>query len=244
MTQTTITERDLQQMVGIAQYAGDEAGEALPWELLHDLKRLVECDILSASGQDTPNWDFFADQEVPGFDATPAEAEAYAIAYRTHYWDSTCSYPDRTGDIVSVTRGSDLCPDAEYRTSGMYLDYDKPCGLEHEIMVCLDAGGPQRTLRLLFARGPGSDFTERDVAVLTLLRPHLQAAYVAAERRRKGVLPLTARQREILQYVAAGHTNRQIARRLEVTEATVGKHLENIFARLDVTSRTAAVARL
>ncbi|MGE5720367.1 MAG: response regulator transcription factor, partial [Nocardioidaceae bacterium] len=89
-----------------------------------------------------------------------------------------------------------------------------------------------------------SDFTDRDVAVLTLLRPHLQAAYVAAERRRRGLLPLTTRQREILQYVAAGYSNGQIARRLEVSEATVRKHLENIFARLDVTSRTAAVARL
>lgn len=38
-------------------------------------------------------------------------------------------------------------------------------GIEHELMVWLDAGAPQRTLRLLFSRGPGSDFSERDVAV-------------------------------------------------------------------------------
>jgi DNA-binding CsgD family transcriptional regulator len=35
----------------------------------------------------------------------------------------------------------------------------------------------------------------------------------------------------------------QIARRLGVTEATVRKHLENIYARLHVSSRTAAVTR-
>lgn len=54
---------------------------------------------------------------------------------------------------------------------------------------------------------------------------------------------LTARQQEILQCVESGNTNRQIARRLHVSEATVGKHLENIYQRLDVNSRTAAVAR-
>jgi DNA-binding CsgD family transcriptional regulator len=43
--------------------------------------------------------------------------------------------------------------------------------------------------------------------------------------------------------VAAGHTNAQIGRRLGVTEKTVGKHLENVYARPQVSSRTAAVTR-
>ena len=47
-----------------------------------------------------------------------------------------------------------------------------------------------------------------------------------------------------MRLVAAGHTNRQIARRLVVAESTVRKHLENIFERLQVSSRTAAVARV
>jgi DNA-binding NarL/FixJ family response regulator len=49
------------------------------------------------------------------------------------------------------------------------------------------------------------------------------------------------RQRQLLRLVAAGYTNDQIGRRLSISEATVRKHLENIFARLGVTSRTAAV---
>jgi DNA-binding CsgD family transcriptional regulator len=245
MDGTGITERDLDQMLAIARDYGEQTdGEALPWELLHALKALVPCDLLSASGQDTPRWEFFADQELPATAVSPAEAEAYAAAYAAHYWSSTCSYPDRTGDIVSVTRDSDLGTDHDHRHSGMYADFERPQGVEHEIRVCLPAGGPQRTLRLLFVRGPGPDFTERDVAVLTLLRPHLQAAYVAAERRRRGLLPLTRRQRQILDYVAAGYSNAQIARRIDVSEATVRKHLENVFARLGVSSRTAAVARL
>ena len=79
--------------------------------------------------------------------------------------------------------------------------------------------------------------------MLTLLRPHLYQAYLDAERRRHPVRRLTPRQTELLSLVAAGHTNTQIARRLGVTEGTVRTHLENIYERLDVSSRTAAVTR-
>jgi len=47
----------------------------------------------------------------------------------------------------------------------------------------------------------------------------------------------------MLRLVAAGHTNAQIARRAGVSEGTVRIHLQNIYARLHVSSRTAAVTR-
>jgi DNA-binding NarL/FixJ family response regulator len=103
--------------------------------------------------------------------------------------------------------------------------------------------GPGRTVRLYLYRGPGLDFSERDRAVLTLLRPHLLQAFLDAGRRRNPVPRLTPRQWELLRLLAAGHTNTQIARRLGVTEGTVRTHLENIYERLHVSSRTAAVAR-
>lgn len=43
--------------------------------------------------------------------------------------------------------------------------------------------------------------------------------------------------------MARGYSNSDIARELVVSTATVRKHLENIFRRLGVTSRTAAAAR-
>ena len=43
--------------------------------------------------------------------------------------------------------------------------------------------------------------------------------------------------------LAAGHTNTQIARRLGISEGTVRTHLENIYDKLHVSSRTAAVTR-
>jgi DNA-binding CsgD family transcriptional regulator len=54
---------------------------------------------------------------------------------------------------------------------------------------------------------------------------------------------LSAREREVLDAVAEGLTNAQVAERLWVSPATAGKHLENAFAKLEVRSRAAAVAR-
>ena len=54
--------------------------------------------------------------------------------------------------------------------------------------------------------------------------------------------PLSPREREILVQVASGKKNREIAAALVISEHTVGRHLENVFAKLGVTSRAAAVA--
>jgi DNA-binding NarL/FixJ family response regulator len=118
----------------------------------------------------------------------------------------------------------------------------RPVGLEHDLLLCLPVG-LLRTLRLVFHRGPGPDFSERGRALLGLLRPRLHQAYLEAERRRHPGPQLTARQWELLRLVAAGHTNRQIAWRLGISEGTGRTHLENIYARLQVSSRTAAVTR-
>jgi DNA-binding NarL/FixJ family response regulator len=53
---------------------------------------------------------------------------------------------------------------------------------------------------------------------------------------------LTAREIEVLRLVAAGKTNRQIAGELVVSEHTVARHLQNIFAKLRVSTRAAATA--
>lgn len=53
---------------------------------------------------------------------------------------------------------------------------------------------------------------------------------------------LTTREIEVLDLVAAGATNSDIAARLHITDATVKSHLVHIYTKLGVSSRTSAVA--
>ena len=220
--------------------------EGLSPSLINELLGLIPSDFLTVLGIDSgrqENW-FGYDFPVSGLgfagDASPEE-------FWDNYWASEpCSYPDRTGDLRSVTKISDFYTAMQWHSTGMYRDTLHPEGIEHQLTLCLPPGpgqttGPGQTVRLLFNRGPGPDFSERDRAVLTLLRPHLHQAYLDTERRRRPVPRLTPRQKDLLRLVAAGHTNTQIARRLGISEGTVRTHLENIYARLQVSSRTAAV---
>ncbi|MDQ1490793.1 MAG: hypothetical protein QOD57_2924 [Actinomycetota bacterium] len=69
-----------------------------------------------------------------------------------------------------------------------------------------------------------------------------KAARVLLESRKAGRpgRQLSAREEEVLRLVAGGLANKQIARKLEITERTVKAHLTNIFGRLGVTDRTQA----
>jgi DNA-binding CsgD family transcriptional regulator len=249
----TASERDLRALAGIVTEDRSDlpAGEGLPPSLLDDLLGLIPSDCLSILGIDSgrqENWfgydfpvrDFPVDDFDIAGDASPEE-------FWDNYWASdSCSYPDRTGDLRSVTKISDFYSARQWHSTGMYRDTVRLAGFEHQLTLCLPAGpvriaGPGQSVRLLFSRGPGLDFSERDRAVLTLLRPHLHQAYLHAERHRQGTLQLTRRQWEVLRLAAAGHTNAQIARQLGVSEGTVRIHLQNIYGRLRVSSRTAAV---
>ena len=53
---------------------------------------------------------------------------------------------------------------------------------------------------------------------------------------------LSPRELEVLRLVAAGKTNREIASSLVISEHTVARHVQNIFAKLGLSSRAAATA--
>ena len=242
----TASGRDLRTLAGIVS---DDRGEApaagvVP-SLLSDLLALVGGDLAVFSGTDSSRRVDWFGQTVPTEAHDPEFDEA---SFWSHYWNSPCSYPEHTGDLRRHVLISDFYSARQWHSTGMYQDCCKPYGNEHELMLCLPAGpgwtaGPGRTLRLVFIRGPGPDFSDRERDLLTVLRPHLHQAYLDAERRRHPAPRLTARHWELLHLVAAGHTNGQIARRLGISEGTVRTHLENIYRLLKVSSRTAAVTR-
>ncbi|MFF1404512.1 response regulator [Streptomyces sp. NPDC058294] len=78
----------------------------------------------------------------------------------------------------------------------------------------------------------------------TVLSPAVASRLVHAVRtqRRPGAEPLSGREREVLALVARGTSNREIARELFISEATVKTHLTHLYAKLGVNDRAAAVA--
>jgi DNA-binding NarL/FixJ family response regulator len=68
------------------------------------------------------------------------------------------------------------------------------------------------------------------------VEPRLAAAMVFASDRSAAPQALSAREREVLRYLAAGKSNAEIARALFLSEKTVSSHKMNIMAKLNVTS--------
>jgi DNA-binding CsgD family transcriptional regulator len=64
----------------------------------------------------------------------------------------------------------------------------------------------------------------------------------AAPARRTDTFGLSGREREVLSLVAQGRTNREIGERLFISQKTVGVHVGNILAKLEVSGRVEAAA--
>lgn len=85
-----------------------------------------------------------------------------------------------------------------------------------------------------------SMFSARDLAMLHMIAPALQRVLRSSWT---PVLPasLTLTERRVLQFLATGMSNADIAFELSVAPATIRKHLEHAYRKLGVTSRMAAV---
>ena len=136
----------------------------------------------------------------------------------------------------------DTLSDRQWHSAGMYNECLAPRVVGMELIMPLPAA-PGVARRLVFFRGPGRPFSDADRDMAVLLQPHIADA-LRLQSRRAATRLLTGRQCELLRLVAAGHDNIAIACELGLSPATVRKHLENAFARLGVSSRTAAVAKI
>lgn len=173
------------------------------------------------------------------------------------YWAvGPCAITDyrvRTGDLSAI-RMSDVIGRQRYHDSPFFREYFQPVGFDHVLDLGLSTDRQRYRSIVLIRSGDIADFSERDRAVLELLRPHLRAREARAELELRVRDPdgttesdagdaktsLTAREREILRLVREGKTNTEIAGVLWVSPSTVKKHLENVYEKLGVASRAAA----
>ena len=112
------------------------------------------------------------------------------------------------------------------RLLGEYFDWHSTIELPPDLDAWLDDGS---TMLTRSAAGRRLTIDRADEALLL-------------EERMDGLALLTSREREILALAARGKTNREIAELTVVSTHTVRKHLENIYAKLGVSTRTAAAA--
>ncbi len=154
-----------------------------------------------------------------------------------------------TGDMAA-RRISDVTSDRQFRALGLYRDFYRPHGVDHQLVVSVPAAdGGLISVALNRQR---RDFSDEQRELIDLLRPHLtQAADIATllsqpvpgvPRNTDGQPLLTTRQTRILQLVAAGHSDRAVARALGISVRTVQTHLQHIYRTLGVSSRTEALA--
>jgi LuxR family transcriptional regulator, maltose regulon positive regulatory protein len=114
-------------------------------------------------------------------------------------------------------------------------------GSEGYVRVFVDEGPPMaRLLQEVASRAIAPDGAKRLLAAFPSAMP---GDAHPAEARCEGKEPLSTREIEVLQHIAAGRTNREIAARLYLSLYTVKAHARSIYHKLDAHSRTQAVVR-
>lgn len=103
--------------------------------------------------------------------------------------------------------------------------------------------GEQMMQRNVMAIIPRNASPERFAAVLDSVSRGMicfPGEWLRQQASQEALLTLSERQREVLKRLAAGESNKEISRSLNISAATVKAHLEALFRRLDVKNRTQA----
>ena len=176
-------------------------------------------------------------REVFGLPAGALSAEDRAAFDRHFHQHPLVRFHAYQGGRVPQ-RISDSVPFEQFRRSALYNDYYRRIRIDHAIALPIYVR--DGLLVSFVLNRTRRDFTDRERALLDLLKPHLAAIY----RRINSVGQLTAREAEVLRWVGAGKSDAQIGAILRISARTVQKHLQNIYEKLGVESRTAAAMRV
>ena len=250
-----LSRADLEAALALAAELGTAAPQrerADVW-FLERISQMIGLEWAGYTHHDVSSRHLLIDAEFPVNPAaeawTPNDHEWKVIKTENPY----CLYVDRTGDrYFSARRLTDVTDMRAYSQT----EHFEMCGfaeMPHSLLMRLPGEGETHwTLEVARA---GRNYSKRDVLLLDTLRPALigyewfrtLAATVEALRSVRPGSPgddvLTVREREVLDLVAGGETNAAIAERVWISPGTVKKHLENVYEKLGVGSRTAALAR-
>ena len=241
--QGMLTTRDYRNGWRLLSDMGDAASDAvsfalrgtelLPWLVSSEITTLSVCDLKHNT------------RRVVSTQAISAtDRESFDRYFRTHplvRFHST----HLDGGTHRIT---DSLATAQFRRSGLFNEYYRKIGIDHVVAMPMFV---DRGLLVSFVLNRTKrDFSDRECALLNLVRRPLAALYrslLALERPQDTAafdkLPITPREREVLTWVGAGKSDRQIADILGMSNRTVQKHLEHIYEKLGVETRTAAVMR-
>jgi len=169
----------------------------------------------------------------------PAAPAAHAVALRKTYGTGQAAVHALAGITVAFDRGrftAVMGPSGSGKSTLMLTTYDT----DSHVLPAIEAGATGYLLK----DAPRAELLRAVRAAArgeAVLSPSV-AARLMSRFRAPGTGPLSQRELEVLELVAAGTTNREAAARLFITEATVKTHLLNIYAKLGVGDRAAAVA--
>lgn len=231
--------RDAASLLQLVHDGARDAGyDPFPPDVLLSLARLIPSDACVGYQEADVAGDFRVVDlvEVIGTPPSPKTESAF----HTLGWQNPMHCRLHAHE-EGVIRLSDLLTRRQRST----LEYNdavwRPHGIDDALRIWLPA--PPGRARSIYLERSGTNYSDRERMLLALLRPHLARMRINAEsRRRIDGSGLTPREAEVLGWVARGRTNAEIADELFISAQTVRKHLEHIFEKLDVRTRTAAAA--
>lgn len=243
-----MTDTDIRALLDVFNRCQPAADDDIFYaDVLSGLRELIPCDDITFQLMDVAEQRlsmlFVTDDGVQREESVGATDEYLQLFWQEFWQEDGCAGPLTTGDYSTLLHQAEAWRTRAWANTPLGSQR-VAMGLKDEILVPMTPlGGTDRRL-LLFRLEGSPDFSEREKAMLALARPHIAELHTRRDRELRGEPNLTPRQWEVLRQVATGASNTQIARTLGLSDATVRKHLENVFFRLGVQSRTEALARV